>query len=222
MTSFFPAVPQRGFAAEDDDHLPRLEDPPWTGPAWHQRPVIVALNAEIARSESTAAFLESAGCFPYGLSLRLVLRVRDSGRQARNRVFSYLERAHGRGQLDERLRAGGLRWGVEFDDARKVTTLDESPWARVQDIRSDQVEGPVMEGLGPPAAFMDRWARDYWLWPLPPAGSIRVGLQWLDRGIPETVTGVAVAPLLAAAAKAGPLWPVPSGDPPPARHGFGG
>lgn len=46
-----------------------------------------------------------------------------------------------------------------------------------------------------------------WLWPLPPAGPLRVVCQWLDQDIDLTVTELDTQPLLDAAARAHPLWP---------------
>lgn len=44
------------------------------------------------------------------------------------------------------------------------------------------------------------------LWPLPPAGRVRVVCAWTDRGIPETAVDVDAAPLREAAAGEEPLW----------------
>ena len=145
--------------------------------------------------------------------LRLTVRIADSGTRARQRVFEYLERAHGRGQLDARFAPEGLRWGVGFADGRTVTTQDESPWARAGDLLAAEVRNPVLEGVGRPDVFMDSWSRDFWLWPLPPRPAFRVAVEWPARGIAETVTGLPSEPLLEASRRARPLWPSPPASP---------
>jgi len=54
---------------------------------------------------------------------------------------------------------------------------------------------------------MDSWARDFWIWPTPPRGDLLIGVEWTERGIPETVTRLDASPLREAALQARPLWP---------------
>ena len=48
---------------------------------------------------------------------------------------------------------------------------------------------------------------DYWLWPLPPAGPLRVVCQWLDQGIELTSHELETDVLRQAAERARPIWP---------------
>ena len=206
--SFFPDAPDRPVPDDGDDSL-LLSSSGWQGPPWHVRPGVAALSVVVGRSQDTAVLLEGARAYPQGVVLRLVVRVCESGREARRRLFAHLERVHGRGQLDLWLPPGGLRWGVELADGRRVTTMDESPWAGLPDgadPREWSPDHPVLEGLGRPGGWADTWCRDVWLWPLPPAGRVRVVCAWDDRGIPETAVEVDAAPLREAAARAEPLW----------------
>lgn len=202
--SFFRDVEPRPY---DDDHLPPFDTPAWTGPPWHHAPGTVLLDHELGRSGTTVVSLDLARCFGEGVLLSVTVRVADTGRRARQRVFEYLERAHGRGWLDERFAPDGLRWGVSFADCRTVTTQDESPWAGASDVLEADVDGPVLEGQGRPAVFMDTWSREFWIWPMPPLPTLRVGVEWPARGIPETVTALDTAPLLEASRRARPVWP---------------
>jgi hypothetical protein len=135
--------------------------------------------------------------------------VRETGREARRRLFTELDVTHGRGQLDLALPVGGLRWGVELSDGRQATTLDESPWATIPD---DVDPGgwvpshPFLDGVGRPTVHGGTWSRDVWLWPLPPPGPLMLMCAWPDRDVDETATTVDSAPLLEAAAEARPLW----------------
>jgi hypothetical protein len=48
---------------------------------------------------------------------------------------------------------------------------------------------------------------DYWLWPLPPAGRLRVACQWLEQGIEMSTHDLDTDPFREAAARAQPIWP---------------
>lgn len=131
----------------------------------------------LGRSRSTAVLLEGVRGYPAGLVLRLVVELREPYREARRRVFSERELTHGRGQLDLMLPPGGLRWGVEYADGRRVTTLDDdSPWnaSSGSDPASWTPDRPVLQGLSRPTAWGSTWSREVWLWPLPPPGPLRL------------------------------------------------
>jgi hypothetical protein len=51
------------------------------------------------------------------------------------------------------------------------------------------------------------YAMDFWLWPLPGEGTLRLACEWPDQGLPETVHDLDTAPIRAAAARAVELWP---------------
>jgi hypothetical protein len=164
------------------------------------------VNAEIGRSRSTVIFLDSARAYPSGLTIRLSVRMIERGRIDRHRLFNILDRAHGRGQLDERFDPTGLRWGLRFSDGSTVTTQDDSPWAAHGDITDADIHGPVLEGVGRPSVHADEWSRDFWVWPKPPAPAFEIAVEWTARDIEETITTIDSRELSAAAASARPLW----------------
>lgn len=49
---------------------------------------------------------------------------------------------------------------------------------------------------------------DYWIWPLPEAGTIRVSCEWPLVGIPLSTVEVDGAAIVEAAAHTVPLWPL--------------
>ena len=51
------------------------------------------------------------------------------------------------------------------------------------------------------------WNESYWLWPLPPPGTLLVACEWTDEGIEEAVIELDTAPIREAAARAIELWP---------------
>ena len=158
---------------------------------------------------STVVLVEGLRCYPAGLVLRLLVQLRERGREARRRVLVQLDVTHGRGQLALSLPPGGLRWGVELADGRRVTTVDDySGWNARPDGAEDGwlPDRPVLQGLARPTAWGGAWSRDVWLWPLPPPGPLRLVCAWPDRGIEETSTTVDAGPLRAAATGATAYW----------------
>jgi hypothetical protein len=135
--------------------------------------------------------------------------VRETARERRRRLFAQLEFIHGRGMLNMGLQPGGLRWGFEFADGSRVSTLDPGSWRDGQRSGSNEwtPKRPVLTGFGRPSESFDTWSREVWLWPLPPQGPVRVVCLWPDRGIAETSTSFNAAVILAAAEQATPLWP---------------
>lgn len=208
MTSFFPEIRASTLADDEDDSV--IPFVGWEGPPRRTRAGVADVSVVLGRSSSTVVTLEGARCYPTGVVLGLVVYVGETGREARRRVFAYLDRAHGRGQLSLAWKPGGLRWGLETADGRRVTTLDESPWAAGIPDDADHdtwaPDHPVLEPVGRPSGSADSWAREIWLWPLPPAGPIRLVCEWIDRGIAETVVHVDAAAFREAATRAEPLW----------------
>lgn len=214
--SFFPSFP-----GDELDWVTLDVTPPplisrWDCPPGDVRPEPVALSVELGRSASTVVLIDGARVYPDGVVLRLTVRVREQPAELRRRVFQQLSVSHGRGMLHLALPPGGLRWGVEFADGQRVTSLDDySPHTdRPPEVMpADWVpDRPVMRGLGRVDTFGAAWARDIWLWPLPPPGPLRLVCAWPDRGVPETATSIDAGPLRDAAARARPEWPVDPED----------
>lgn len=154
--------------------------------------------------------IEGARAYREGVVLTLVVRVRELQREARRRLFEQLGVNHGRGSLNLSLPAGGLRWGVEFSDGKRVTSVDEySPWNALPeglDPSEWTPDRPIMLGLGRSGIEYSTWSRGIWLWPVPPPGVLRFVCAWPDRGIVETSVLVDSAALREAAESAQPTW----------------
>jgi hypothetical protein len=206
--SFFPPVERAG-APEDADQDEPWMSSQWDGPDPQTRPGLCPLSVVLGRSRTTVVLVEGVRAYPAGVVLRLVVHLRERGREARRRVLAELDVTHGRGQLDLFLPSGGLRWGVELADGQRVTTVDDyTPWnAQPDEWDPDWFpDRPVLIGLGRPTVWGGAWSRDVWLWPLPPPGPLRLVCAWPDRGITETSTTVDAVPLRQAASEAMPLW----------------
>jgi hypothetical protein len=170
-------------------------------------PGLGAASILLARAETTAIGLIIAGVYPTGISLTLTARLdpRDAPEDG-----PWLPGAHG--QTD-------LRFGFGWPDGQRVEVADRRHMPR-----------PALDGryhLTPNGGSGGgvRYDQDYWLWPLPPAGSVTAYVMWEGRQIPETATELDLAPLVAWATEATPLWPLPEPRDPAgwfrARH-YGG
>ncbi|WP_028045713.1 hypothetical protein [Cellulomonas sp. URHE0023] len=207
--SFFPAVDPRHGDPEDLDDVLVLE-PAWAGHPVDELPGTLPIVVELGRSASTAVHLEDVRAYSEGVVFRIAVRIRRTTVRERSRVLGQLDITHGRGSFHLALPAGGLRWGFEYADGRRVTTLDSSPWSAVP-ADADPVDWtptePIMDGASQPMHYAERWARDVWLWPLPPEGDLRAVCAWPDRGVAETSSILDATSIRAAAARARPLWP---------------
>jgi hypothetical protein len=207
--SFFPDVDPDQGEPEDLDGLTVLE-PAWAGHPGDELPGTLPLAVELGRSASTVVHLEDVRAYSEGVVFRIAVRIRRTTVRERSRVLGQLDITHGRGSFHLALPTGGLRWGFEYSDGRRVTTLDDSPWTMIP-ADADPLDWtparPVMDGASLPMHYGGRWARDVWLWPLPPEGDLRAVCSWPDRDIPETTTVLDATAIRAAAADAHPLWP---------------
>jgi hypothetical protein len=157
--------------------------------------------------------LTGVRAFPTGLAMSLGVRLRRPmvGRELHAEVFDG-PYAHAAGSDWQ---AGRLKWGFELADGRRATSVDPSPWLEQPDHDPTGPDDPaaapwapdrpllVGDGGGGGSRSVDR---DYWLWPLPPAGRLRVVCQWPDQGVERTVHDLDAAPFLDAAARAVPVW----------------
>jgi len=75
--------------------------------------------------------------------------------------------------------APGPRVGLVWPDGTKVI-------AEGRGERTDPPAGPVLLGYRTPHRARDPTPRVYWLWPLPPPGTLRLVADWPAAGIPET------------------------------------
>ncbi|MDX6266140.1 MAG: hypothetical protein QOD70_880 [Frankiales bacterium] len=187
---FFEDEPARVTRSGADWEHHRAARQPHSGPAQDEVGVMALSGFSLARSPDVAVALSGITAFSDGLVLHVVVLFADEQK---------------REQLDWSLQEysrspGRFRLGVQFPDARRATTgtADAPP---VQAADADAVLTMLSSSNGPL-----RWQGDYWLWPLPGAGTMVLGCRWPDRAIDETLVSVDTAPLRTAAARSGPVW----------------
>lgn len=196
MTDFFSDLSGPPTPQEEDE-----PQPVWLNPPDDVLPGVVPVELVLGRSEQAVVMLSGMRAFPAGVAMTLLVRTRR-----RLRGLSLHEELFDgpyRHDQDDAWRRDRLRWGVEFADGRRATNVDAWPDPGEASPTTDQ---PVLFGGG--GGGGDRAVdRDYWLWPLPPPGALTVVLQWPLLGIEQTTTRIDADEIVAAAARAQPLWP---------------
>ncbi len=110
--------------------------------------------------------------------------------------------------------ANRLKWGFELAAGRRVTNVDPSPWSGHTTPAGPgewpwKPDHPVLTGGGG-GGGMRSVDRGFWLWPLPPAGPLRVVCQWPAQGIETTVHELVAEPFIEAAGHAVSIWGPPA------------
>ncbi len=199
---------------EPPPSAPRGPDVPAPVP-WWQAPrnelgAQVPLRLVLARSERVAIALVGATAYTTGVELRIAVRwrrhVADDSEGLYDDPFEDpfgLAMMHRRptGELSPEI----LRFGIQFSDGRKATTVGGFPWADGDDA-AEEPTGPVLM-QGAAGGGDGEWDGDYWLWPLPPPGPLTFVVEWPSAQIELTKHEVDAALILQASALSEKLWP---------------
>jgi hypothetical protein len=178
--------------------------PEWAGPPDNVLGAAVPIRLVIARSENAVIAVTDASAYPTGIEFRLVMRVRKVSHETRRSLMHgdpfHLHRFR-RDEPAEGLPPELLRFGVQFADGRKATTLGARGWSHDR-----EPDAPILTFRG--GGGGDRsWDMRIWLWPLPPPGPLAFVAEWPIAGIPETRVETGAEPFAEAAARAELLWP---------------
>jgi hypothetical protein len=194
--SFFEPPPSPPAAAY---RAVAVSPPAWIGPPHNVLPGIAPVQLLIARTDETVVAIAGLQSYPAGFSFTLSLRLRNLAvREELRSPYPF----DGTDLEGDPLADDFLRFGVQFADGRKATTLDRPPYnpeARAPDRPLLRQHG----GGGGGAA----WDMEYWMWPLPPPGPFAFVCEWSGRGIAESRAEIDAASILEAAGRAVTLWP---------------
>lgn len=186
----------------------------WAGPPDDVLPGVVPVELVLGRSDTTVVLLAGIRASPTGLEMRLGVRVR--GRVRRRELHAEIFDGPYDHDRDAGWQVGRLKWGFELADGRRATNVDPPVWLEQPNQDHSEPHEPNDLQWEPDHAVLvgggggggpHSFDRDYWLWPLPPAGRLRVVCQWLDEGIQVTIQDLDAGPFLAAARRARPVWP---------------
>jgi len=176
-----------------------VSPPAWLGPPHNVLPGIAPVQLIIARTDETVVAITGIQAYPAGFSFTLSLRLRNlSVREERRNPYPFDDTE----LEDDPLTDQSLRFGVQFADGRKATTLDRPSY----DPQGQAPDRPVLMqhgGGGGGAA----WDMEHWLWPLPPAGPFAFVCLWPGRGIAESRAEIDAGSIVEAAGRALTLWP---------------
>lgn len=204
MSFFEPPPPPPG-----PPEPPEVVDRPWWQAPRNELGVSTGLRLELARTEDLAVALIDAVAYSTGLAFTLVVVERaPSGAFLGDPLESAFGHFGPGRRHAEELPPELLRFGVQFSDGRKATTLGQGGSVFMLRTAGDEAEpeGPI---LSPRDGSADdsRWDLGFWLWPLPPPGPLALVVEWPARGIELTRHEVPAEPLLEASSRSEPLWP---------------
>jgi hypothetical protein len=191
------------FGFDGDEEQPEEhEQPIWLGPPDDELGVATPLRVIVGRSERAAVAVTHAMSYSNGLTLSIVAQARNLDRRIARTLF---HEQHPFELGEEELPDAFLRLGVELPGGAKASNIGgRRPWGE------EQPEPPVFihRGGGGGHGRRDRVTmhHEYWLWPLPQSGPIRVSCEWPLVGIALSTAEIDGAALVEAAAHVVPLW----------------
>jgi hypothetical protein len=186
----------------DDPEQEKFTPPPWFGPSEDELGECVPLSFVVGRSDKGVVAIEHATAYSTGVELAFRAAGRGLGERESQRL---LHQQHYFG--DEEISDELLRIGVELADGSRASNLgvDRRRW-----LPDKEPDGPLLVqhgggGGGGGAGRVDLHAV-YWLWPLPPAGAIRVFVEWPALDIALSHVELDAALFLQASARSRSLW----------------
>ena len=145
-----------------EPELPEIETQPWWQSPRNELGVSTGLRLLLARTDTVAVAVVDAVAFTTGVELKLV-----AARRRRSAADDPFELHH---RFMHGLRPGAelppelLRFGVEFSDGRRATSLGTGPGTvfSLGGGEEPEPEGPLLSPGGGGGSD-DRWESEYWL-----------------------------------------------------------
>jgi hypothetical protein len=195
-----------------------FDEPEWYGPPRHVLGAAVPLRLMLVRTDELVIAIIEATAYPNGFEFKLVVRSKQRPSDPYESPFDLghpaMWRHHGRmtetGELPPEL----FRFGIEFADGSKATTLGGHPFG--EDAEREP-KGPVLIERGG-GGGNGNWDQSYWVWPLPPAGPLAFVCEWPAKGISLTRHEIDAKVIRTTAEQTEVLWEDPGGG----RFSFGG
>jgi hypothetical protein len=192
VVSFFAPPPP---LPEPPEQPPRH---PWTGPPENELGEATPLRAVLVKRADLAIALVELVAYSRGIGGRFIIRRRDGEPRDGFSHPMHLMMRRGLAGATE-LPPELLRFGVEFSDGRRATTIE-----RFRGPREQPPEIVLMQRGG--GGGGGSWEFGFWIWPLPPAGPLTFAVEWPAEGVELTTCEVDAAPILEAAARSEQLW----------------
>lgn len=151
----------------------------------------------LARTEDAAVGVSGFRAYPNGVEMTLTVLLRREDPWGRGVLFHLHERPSPGGGIPDDF----LRFGVLFADGTSATNLGPRHLSP-----DSSLEPPVLMQQGGGGGGR-RFDLRYWVWPLPPAGSMTLIVEWPAKGMAETRVEVDTGPIREAAARAIQVFP---------------
>ena len=187
----------------------RYVPPPWAAAPAYELPAVVQIGTFLSRTPEMVVAVKSADVYSTGCLFSVSWLIRRGSQSDEDWVdLQHLFFQPGRSIRRGTGRQTGLMFGVQFPDGSKASTGALGPQVFMD--REQQPEPPILalnnSGGG---GGEDELAGTgtLWLWPLPPAGDLRLVAQWTDFGLAETSIMLDGGKLRAAASGAQQYWP---------------
>jgi hypothetical protein len=191
---------------EDESHHD-LRQPEWFGPPSGELGASVALASVIGRSERGVVALSHAVAYSTGVVFEFLGQARGLTRKETHSLFH--EQQMGAFGFTEDLPDGFLRIGLELPGGGRVSNLGRVPF-----VRRSAAEAPISPvfvqcGGGGSQSSDDGvlLSVDYWLWPLPENGELRVSCEWPTVAIPLSTVVLDADLIRVASTNIIQLWP---------------
>lgn len=168
--------------------------PVWAGPPDAVLPGTVAVSIVLAHNDQAAVSIGRCDAYPTGFTFEVDVVASQVGLDPS---------MHG---LEPRRRTGNtyatmLRLGVQFADGGRATNVRD----QVAELR----EPPAAPYMRPThgSGSQGRWRQEFWVWPLPPPGSLAFVCQWPAAGISLTQAEIEGSDVTSAADRAVTMAP---------------
>ena len=177
--------------------------PLWAGPPDSELGVAVPLRTILARQPGLVIALTDCVAFSNGFNLGIAVR---SQAELDHRSFGF-------GPPSDRDREGMLQVGVRFADGRESAASGHGPSPAVMayyeawhEGREPDVPAAPIIAQGGGSAGGKRIDFQYWVWPLPPDGPLKISCEWRAGGVPLTSTEVDGGAIRSAGSTSTSLW----------------
>ncbi|MEV0622981.1 hypothetical protein AB0I81_57355 [Nonomuraea sp. NPDC050404] len=206
---FFEPLPEQ----DDAPGAAEPELPAWTAPPTDETGVVVPTGLMLARTPHVAIALPMVRSFRTGCLMEVEVILRQG--ELSSDAFSDLQAGVYPTPFSRRFPPNRmLRIGVRYADGGKAGTLIRNgervrigPEGRpVGPLLSWQPTGDQLHGAAP---YLGHNRLKLWLWPLPPAETFELGVEWPIGGVEPSVVELDGAAFVAAAQRSDPYWPAP-------------
>lgn len=198
-----PAPPPR-------PRTPEFVPPPWSGAPRYELPAVIPVSRFLHRSAGHVVAIESIKVYSTGCDFELTWTIRrtdDDDQEWATMNAGFFNRPGPPGPSVSR--DDLFLFGIQFPDgtAASSSTFDRHTGPP---LIGQEPDGPVFtfrSGGGHGGDHDLSGEGTLWLWPLPPAGDLRLVTQWTAMGIEESSITLDGAALRDAAADAQAYWP---------------